>query len=252
MAKAYLIQTVAEATSKERSFEKVRGLVESAHLKQGSLIIFPEMFTTGFLTAPEKDSGEILVPSKASALSRFLQELADRTDCTVLGGGIEKFGNSFRNATGAYFPKKKTPEAIYRKRHLFAEEASHFEPGEDFAHFEWAGFSIYPFICFDLRFPEDFRHARASGATLITVQAEWPHSRSLAWETLLRARAIENQCFILAVNRAGDDFGGSCAFGPSGEMLLGTSAREGIYEVSIDPSDVEAARKAFPIPPPIL
>ncbi len=254
MANAILIQMQPSPNGKEASFEKARQMALLSNPAPGSLILLPEMFATGFLPKPESSLAENLETSDAQT-AHFLQALASETRCFVLGGGIEAFSQGefqFRNWTGLFEPGKKFPRALYRKRHPFAEEAELFSPGNELAHFEWEGFQAFPFICFDLRFPEDFRKARILGASLLTVQAEWPASRALHFKTLLRARAIENQCYILACSRAGKDFATSSAFGPNGEELLDANCAENVFQVAISVQHVQKSREKFPLPSPAL
>lgn len=252
MANAIFIQMQPSPKGKEASFEKARQMALQASPAPGSLILLPEMFATGFLTRPDPSLAENLETSLGQT-QRFLQALADETRCTVLGGGIEAFpfGNfHFRNWTGLFEPGKTSPRVLYRKRHPFADEAELFSPGKELVHFNWDGFKAFPFICFDLRFPEDFRKARALGASLLTIQAEWPASRALHFKTLLRARAIENQCYVLACSRAGEAFATSSAFGPNGEELLSAPSTEDVFRVSLEEDFVKEARQKFPLPSP--
>ncbi len=248
MASAYLIQSEPQS-DKASSFAHTREMVLRASPEPGSLIVFPEMFATGFLTRPEESLAETIEPESPTV--RFLQHLADETGCLVLGGGIEKFsqGNfAFRNWTGIFEPGLSLPKKIYRKRHPFADEQKRFAPGNSAVLFGWKNFTASPFICFDLRFPEDFRSARRSGASLFTIQAEWPRMREMHFKTLLRARAIENQCYVLAAARPGTDFANSCAFDPNGDEISKGSPEEGVRSVSLNIEDVLTARRNFPVP----
>lgn len=257
MANAYLIQTEPRPNGIKASFSRVREMVLQVNPTAGSLILLPEMFATGFLTNPPSVFAEDLT-NFDTPTPRFLQALADETQCAVLGGGIEASASKsipseslpFCNWTALFEPGKRSPQAFYRKRHPFADEAKHFTAGEKISSFDWQGFSVSPFICFDLRFPEDFRKARALGASLLTVQAEWPASRALHFKTLLRARAIENQCYVLACSRAGEAFATSSAFGPNGEELLDADSAEKAFCVNLDVSQVNASRANFPLPLP--
>ncbi len=248
MANAYLIQSEPQS-DKALSFAHTREMVLQKSPAPGSLIVFPEMFATGFLTRPEESLAETIEPESPTV--RFLQVLADETDCLVLGGGIEKFSHgdfAFRNWTGIFEPGHSLPQKIYRKRHPFADEKKRFAPGTSAILFTWKDFTVSPSICFDLRFPEDFREARRQGANIFCVQAEWPRVRVMHFETLLRARAIENQCYVLAAARAGKGFANSCAFDPNGEEILKASAEEGVFRISLDIEDVLTARRDFPVP----
>ncbi len=254
MAIAYLVQTQPSQNGKHSSFENARRLIKGTSPVPGSLIALPEMFATGFLTNPPLTLAEHPNDPK-SPTSQFLQSLANETECAVLGGGIEIFESeqfSFRNWTGLFLPGKTTPEILYRKRHPFAEEALRFSPGTEIISFSWAGFQCFPFICFDLRFPEDFRLARLHNASLFIVEAEWPQIREEHFSTLLQARAIENQAYVLACSRSGESFAPSCAFSPSGEKLLQASHSECVYQVEMDFAEVQRTRKDFPLPQPQL
>lgn len=254
MAIAYLVQTQPSQNGKTSSFENTRRLIERASPVPGSLIALPEMFATGFLTDPQPSLAENLKEFN-SPTSHFLQSLANETECAVLGGGIELFESkqfSFRNWTGLFLPGKTVPEILYRKRHPFAEETLRFSPGTEIVSFSWAGFQCFPFICFDLRFPEDFRLARLHNASLFIVEAEWPQIREEHFSTLLQARAIENQAYVLACSRSGEAFAPSCAFSPSGKKLLQASHSENVYKVEMDSAEVQRTRKDFPLPQPQL
>lgn len=250
MANAYLVQTKPLPEGKSATFAYARDLVLSARPQPGNLILFPEMFATGFSTRPESALAETLEPENSPTI-RFLQGLADETKCGVLGGGIEEYRKEnfrFRNWTGFFEPGLSKPVAVYRKRHPFADEGVLFSPGTSQKLFRWENFRVSPAICFDLRFPEDFRRARKKGANLLTVQAEWPKVREAHFYTLLRARAIENQCYVLAAARAGNAFANSLAFGPNGEEILRAPPEENVYRVSLTAESVKRARESFPLP----
>lgn len=248
MANAYLIQSEPQG-DKAASFAHAREIVLRESPEPGSLLVFPEMFATGFLTRPEESLAEAIEPESPTV--RFLQALADETDSLVLGGGIEKFLHGdfrFRNWTGIFEPGHSLPEKIYRKRHPFADEQKSFAPGTSAILFKWKDFTVSPSICFDLRFPEDFRETRRQGANLFCIQAEWPRERAMHFETLLRARSIENQCYTIAAARSGKNFANSCAFGPNGEEILKGSSEEGVFRISLQAEEVAFARKNFPLP----
>ncbi len=252
MASAYLVQMQPIPGDKGRTLEHARDLVSDASPEQGGLIVFPEMFATGFLENPSEALAED-IGNPDSPTRSFLQRLADETKCSVLGGGIEKFPCGkfpFRNWTGIFSPGEDSPISVYRKRHPFAGEALRFSPGKELTGFEWNGLRCFPFLCFDLRFPEDFRRARLWGASLFTVQAEWPRCREGHFSTLLRARAIENQAYVLATSRAGENFAPSRAFAPDGSEMFPPDFREGVFALSVDPNTVSIRRQEFPLPLP--
>jgi predicted amidohydrolase len=117
--------------------------------------------------------------------------------------------------------------------------------------FQWGGFTVAPFICYDLRFPEVFRAAVRKGADLIVVVASWPDPRHHHWTTLLKARAIENQAAVIGVNRAGTDpmfryAGGSLILGPQAEVLAEAGEAPGCIRAEILPDMVADWRGKFP------
>ena len=125
----------------------------------------------------------------------------------MLGGTVTKGANDKgRNECVAFSPEGRLL-ARYCKMQPFTlgGEMKHYSAGPAVARFEWGGFSVSPFICYDLRFPELFREATRRGASLLVVIANWPIVRVDHWVTLLRARAIENLAYVVGVNRCGTD-----------------------------------------------
>jgi predicted amidohydrolase len=117
--------------------------------------------------------------------------------------------------------------------------------------FPWGGFTVAPFVCYDLRFPEIFRVATARGADLFAVVANWPNRRHYHWSTLLRARAIENMAGLIGVNRAGTDpeftyAGGSAILGPQAEVLAEASDAPGFLKAELTPEIVADWLASFP------
>lgn len=233
--------------NKPATRERVRALLARHPVPPGSLIVLPEMFATGFSmrveATTEPPGGETEV---------FLRELAATSRSCVLGGLVAEWLGAPRNQAVAIAPDGRIL-ARYSKQHPFspAGEADSFPAGTGTAIFEWAGFRIAPFICYDLRFPETFRQATAAGATLLTVIANWPSPRHHHWRTLLMARAIENQAAVIGVNRTGRDpshtyAGGSLALDAQGRPLAEAGEHEAVLGVDLDPDDVAAWRTRFP------
>jgi predicted amidohydrolase len=209
--------------------DKVRSLVRD--LPAGGLIVLPEMFATGFsFQAP---------PGRPE----FLPELARHTGCHVVGGLV----TGTRNEAVAFDPTGREL-ARYAKLHPFLPGGEPYTAGTHPVTFACGEFTVAPFICFDLRFPEDFRTVRAE---LYLVIANWPHVREDHWLTLLRARAIENQAYVVGVNRIGRDpnhvYGGrSQIIGPRGEVLADAGNAERLLSADISPTVVRAYRDEFP------
>ena len=218
------------------------------HLQRDSLVVLPEMFATGFSmnVAGITDSG-------SSETQRFLAATAESHGVYLLGGLVTgEVDGAGRNEAVLYSPRGQVA-GRYRKIHPYslAAENEHFVGGDDVALWVCNEFVLAPFVCYDLRFPEVFRTAAARGATLFCVIASWPAARSDHWHTLLRARAIENQAYVVGVNRCGDDpavhySGGSVIFGPKGEVLAQAGAEDGTIAADLDLIALRDYRRAFP------
>ncbi|HEV7994310.1 MAG TPA: nitrilase-related carbon-nitrogen hydrolase [Gemmatimonadaceae bacterium] len=215
------------ATSLERAGRLVRGAA-----KQGAhLVALPEMCLSGFTMEPKEHAVSLDSPHV-----RGLSALAAESGVHLLAGvaarelvrGRESFVN-----TALLFGPSGELDAAYRKQKLFAYANEHasYEPGEGPATAMVRGVRIGLFICYDLRFPELFR-AIAPDVDAMFVIANWPAGRRPHWDALLPARAIENQCYVIGVNRIGDAGGlsydgGSAAYDPWGERLAPTPAVAG-------------------------
>jgi predicted amidohydrolase len=234
---------------KSSNFDKVRALVAKAGLPAGTLLVLPEMFATGF-------SMNVAVTREAPPFpptERFLADLAAEHGLFVLGGlaGTAPDGRPCNQAV-VFSPDRKLL-ARYTKIHPFTlgGEAQHYAAGKDLAQFQWQGCSVAPFICYDLRFPELFRAAVQRGAQVFIVIANWPIKRDGNWVTLLQARAIENQAYVVGVNRCGTDpkfiySGRSLVVDPHGAVVLDLGSEEGVRTAEIDIAEVERWRKEFP------
>lgn len=227
---------------------RVRQLVEQMELSRGALLVLPEMFDTGFsMNTAATDPGE---PSASEA---FCRQLAKEKNLTVLAGVVARAGrNQFANEAVAFSPDG-AELSRYRKMYPFsgADEHLHHVAGQAHTIFQWQGVRVAPFICYDLRFPEAFRPAARAGAELFVVIANWPAARSEHWVRLLQARAIENQAFVLGVNRCGSDpthryDGRSSLFDPLGREIRQADAREQILLAEIDVTVARAWRDQFP------
>ncbi|RME95617.1 MAG: carbon-nitrogen family hydrolase [Verrucomicrobia bacterium] len=243
----YLCQPDIVWEDRRANLQKVRAMVESVRPAPGSLVVLPEMFSTGFSMNPA-----ITREGIASESTELMGDLARQFQCCVMGGLVHGTRGTLFNQAVAMSPERR--ELVrFSKLHPFspAGEDRLITPGAGVALFEWAGFVVAPFICYDLRFPEDFRTAVGQGATLLVVMANWPASREDHWVTLLRARAIENQAVVAGVNRCGADPqtaypGRSMVVGPRGEILAEAGAEETVLEAEVSPDLVRESREAFP------
>jgi predicted amidohydrolase len=233
---------------KAANCSKVEAMLARTPLPEGALVALPEMFGTGFslnlAATAEQESG---------ATESFLSRLAVQHRVFLLGGVVRASPSGRGRNEVVVFGPAGDLVARYAKMHPFTpggEDAVH-EPGDDVLVFDWGGCLVAPVICYDLRFPEVFRVAARKGAQLFVVIANWPAPRAEHWVTLLRARAMENQAYVLGVNRCGSDpnhryAGGSLAIGPQGEVLADAGDQECLFPAQVDLSQWASWREEFP------
>jgi predicted amidohydrolase len=228
----------AEA-NRQHFAEAIRSLEESS-----DLIVLPEMFTTGFsMDAPD------LAEACDGPSVAWMREMAADSGAAVCGSLIIDDGGNYYNRFFCMSPDGK--ETRYDKRHLFrlANEQDHYSEGRDLVTFELNGFRICPMICYDLRFPVWSRN-RGHYDVLVYV-ANWPSRRHFAWQTLLRARAIENLSYCVGVNRVGVDgnelpyAGGSAIIDYLGQDLADLGGNAGAATAVLDLEQLAAFRDRF-------
>lgn len=186
-----------------QSIARAHRLLTQVQIKPGDLIVLPEMFSTGF----SMNTRAIAETPEHHPAEDFLRDLAKHHQSHVLGGLVRRApsGKGFNQAL--LIGPDGAEQTRYTKLHpfSFAGETDHYQPGDQLVSFDWAGFTAAPLICYDLRFPEAFRAAVRRGVNLFIVIANWPAARANHWAALLTARAIENQAWVLGVNRSGMD-----------------------------------------------
>lgn len=213
------------------------------------LYLFPEMFATGFVTFPV-GVAEDLIDGTCPSLE-LMKEWAAAKDAAVCGSLAVHEGERYYNRF--HFVKPDGSFITYDKRHLFTYggEPQYFTPGQKRVVVEWRGMRFLLLVCYDLRFPLWSRNRGDFDAILYT--ANWPQARRTAWEVLTRARAIENQCYVLAANRigldpTGDYFGGTRVISPYGEILAeGGDRKEDFVAAEIDPEFIHHYWSKFPV-----
>ncbi len=233
---------------KEKSMALCQELLAEAGKKQVDFVIFPEMTLTGFTLRPAAYAED----RKNSPTMAFFREQAKKNHIAVCYG-LPVSENGVATNHCIIIDENGNQLADYAKIHPFSfgAEAKYYSGGDALQFCRVKGASVSPLICYDLRFPELFQIA-SQKSEIITVIASWPTSRREHWMTLLRARAIENQCFILGVNRSGTGgglsyIGDSMAISPSGAVLAHTEGKSGLTVVDIDVSEVAACRASFPV-----
>jgi predicted amidohydrolase len=224
-----------------------------AGLRDADLVVLPELWATGYFCFDDYRaharplSGSFLAP---------LGEAAREAGVVVAAGTFLEAADDGRIHNAAVvFDVDGTVALVQRKVHVFgvgSREADLVAPGEDVAVAATAAGRIGVAVCYDLRFPELFRLHAEDGAELIVVPAAWPAARREHWRLLLRARAVENQAYVLACNGAGADHGTllaghSAIIDPLGEVLAEAGEAPGEVRARIDLASVAAARAAFPV-----
>lgn len=239
-----LIQTDTQWESPAANIDKARGFISRAASEGAAIAILPEMFSTGFSMKAHSVAG-------AEATEK-LSSLASENNISIIAGVAAPLREKGLNKA-LVIDKSGELIAQYSKMHpfSFAGEDKHYAAGDGPVVFELGGEGSSVFICYDLRFPEVFRTV-ARDVKVIYVLANWPASRQEHWHALLKARAIENQCFVAGVNRVGRDgngieyAGGSCLYGPFGEEIFLAGDRENAYTVELDLSLVDSTRVKYP------
>lgn len=210
------------------------------------IVVLPEMFSTGFSMAPER----LAEPMDGRAVS-WMAEMAVKHRCILTGSLIIEDDGKYYNRMLWVQPDGRI--SFYDKRHLFgfANEDKHYTPGETRVIAQVSGWKINLQVCYDLRFPVWARNQGGEYDVLLYV-ANWPEARSLAWKTLLQARAIENMCYVAGVNRVGTDpkgnnyTGDSSVFGPLGETIWQRSGASAVHTVTLEKKHLQDTRAKFP------
>lgn len=242
-----LVQMNIALGDKTTNIERARYFTRG--LRGTELILLPELWSTGYDLTRARELAETM---DGKALG-FMVEAAKETGAFVGGSILSARRESVYNTFFLVDPEGKVA-ATYDKAHLFRlmQEDVYLAPGAAFSSvdmgFAKAGLSI----CYDLRFPEIFRHYADKPVDMMLLVAEWPLPRLEHWRTLIRARAIENQCFVVACNRVGTDsantfFGHSMVVDPWGDVLVEGDDSEQTLTAHLNLSTIEAARKRIPV-----
>jgi len=228
---------------KKRNMEKLEKFVEKAKTLEADIVLFPEMSLTGFSMNIEKVA--------SNDAPKWLMQISKKYEIYIGAGYVE-----MKNGKGLNKYVIVSPDDIvclYTKIHLFSPggEDKYYIPGKEIVTCSIMDVNITLFICYDLRFPYIFQAASKS-TDVFVIPANWPEKRREHWLTLLKARAIENQCYVLGINRVGKDpktsySGDTSAFDPWGNGLGSLSYIEGILFVDVKPAKVKEARRVFPV-----
>jgi predicted amidohydrolase len=211
-----------------------------------SLVVLPEMWATGFAYRQLNE-----LSARTASLVTELTELSARYGMVIVGSLPEPHDDKVFNT--AYVIDNGRVAGSYRKLHLFSlmQEDRSFNAGDSWLVCPTSVGKVGVFICYDLRFPELARRLALEGAEIIVVPGEWPKPRQEHWRTLLRARAIENQLFVVAANCCGlvgklDFFGMSMVIGPKGEVLAEAGEEPATVVATIDREEMTSWRAQIP------
>lgn len=231
----------------EANFAKLRPWVAAAKAAGARLVVLPEMYACGFSM-----NAEAIAEHRDGPSTAFLQEMAAQHDVWVAGSVPERQTRGRpRNVLMVASPDGAVVR--YAKIHpfTFAGEHEHYDAGTEHVAVEIDGVRVTLFICYDLRFADEF-WATAKTTDCYVVVANWPKKRREHWTTLLRARAIENQAYVVGLNRVGvggtlEYSGDSRIFDPWGEAVAAGAMQETMLLADVDPRVVADARAKFPV-----
>ena len=249
--KVTLVQMDIAWEAPEQNRKTAERLMLSA--EKSDLYVLPEMWNTGVTTEPqgvaEDEEGETL---------QWMKRMAERLDAAIAGSiAVKCSDGTYRNRLYFVTPQDNVQCSMvngqwYDKHHLFSYggETENYTPGSDYVTVEWRGVSFHLCICYDLRFPLWIRN-RDNYDVLICV-ASWPSVRMHAWQVLLGARAIENQCYVLGVNRIGKDpyceySGGTSVVDPFGFATTCPDNEAYVLTQTLDMKRLKAFREKFPV-----
>ena len=250
-----LIQTTLAWENKTQNLQMLEDKINNIQTKT-EIVVLPEMFSTGFSMNPQQ-----LAETMEGPTVEWMKRVAAQKRIVLTGSviikdieedGIEKYYNRliWMLPNGQY--------GVYNKRHLFAyaSEDDHYTAGEKRMIASVKNWKINLQVCYDLRFPVWARQAANTENTpeydVLIYVASWPQKRSHAWKTLLQARAIENQCYVVGVNRVGadgngiDHSGDSMVVDPLGEVLYQKINDEDIFTITLDKNHLNSIRAKFP------
>lgn len=245
------IQTSLVWEDKAANLKQLEDKIFSVKEKM-EVVVLPEMFSTGFSMQPE-----LLAETMEGESVAWMKRVAAQKKIVLTGSLIIKEDENYYNRLIWMLPNGEL--GYYDKRHLFAfaGEDEHYTAGGKRLIASVKGWKINLQVCYDLRFPVWARQTPANENgdglyDLLIYVANWPEKRSTAWKTLLHARAIENQCFVVGVNRVGTDGNGlpysgdSLVISPLGETLYHKSADEDIHTITLEKQVLENVRQQFP------
>ena len=247
--KIALLQNNTAWKDKQKNFISTEKKIIKAKNKGASVVLLPELSFTGYCIEETKDMKE-KIPGESS---NFVKNMSRKYNICVIAGITEDNTNKLPYNTCIVYNKGKLISK-YQKIHPFtyAKEHKYFSSGDRVTTFNLNGFKCSCVICYDLRFPEIFRSLVNKGVEIIFIIANWPYPRQEHWLTLTKARAIESQCYVAAVNRVGKEpdkkyFGYSIILDPWGnEIVSGGKDKDTIIYGQVSKKRIKEIRRFFP------
>ena len=241
-----LIQMKVDYGKPENNLRRVIAKIEEAVQESPDILVLPEMWNTGFALKNLADTADRAGVPGALAVG----ELAAKHKVNIVGGSVADLRKQKIYNTSYIYNRDGVGIASYSKIHLFGlmDEGRYISPGTSRAEFSLEGIKCGIIICYDLRFPELSRALALDGIKILFVPAQWPQPRMHPWRTLLQARAIENQFFVVGVNCVGKEgstefFGRSMVVNPRGEVVAEGSEEDEIIYADIDMDEVDSTRR---------
>jgi len=251
--KVCLLQIDVQIGEPEANYAKIELQLEQAVSNKAGkpdVIVMPEMWNTGYAL----DRIRELADRDGERTKAMLSAFAKRHEVNIVGGSVADLRGDGIYNTIYVFDRTGAVIADYSKIHLFRlmDEHLHLTEGDRIGSFELDGEQAGMMICYDIRFPELSRKLALNGAKILFVPAEWPHPRLHHWRTLLTARAIENQAYVVACNRVGVSgttsfFGHSMVIDPWGETIVMGGEEEALLFADLDLDVVDRVRSTIPV-----
>ncbi len=256
-----LAQIAIESGDVDGNVDRATAAIARAASAGADIVALPELFNVGYFAFDQYE--RYAEPLDGETFGRIRDAAVDYDVAVLAGTIVEDLGatdavptpaEAGLANTAALFGSDGTLELVYRKHHLFGYESAESEllvAGERVETAEICGFTVGVTTCYDLRFPELYRELVDAGTELLLVPSAWPYPRVEHWETLARARAIENQCYVAAVNGSGsfedaELIGRSTVYDPWGVRLASSGDDPALVSTAVDPDVVESVRTDFP------
>jgi omega-amidase len=239
-----LVQMLCEEGNRQFNYDRAEDLLQNYKQLGGvQFIVFPELFAMGFRYPDYERKG----PGVPGPTTEFLSTIAKKFNAYIFGTDIERAKTKFYNTLVAASPSGEVL-GTYRKIHPFQDEREVFEGGESLVLMDCGGIKVGVQICYDVRFPEVSRRLALEGAEILIIPAAFPDPRSEHWNTLIQARAIENQLYVAAANRIGFAFDKKTYFGhsqvvdPWGVVLTRRNSELRIIQVTGNTNMIQTVR----------